>query len=610
MKEILQIYRYTFTYIWSCVLVIFFNFLYVIFNLLSLVLFIPFLKVIFPSGEVEKTELIKPVFNGGVFDFFAYIKDYYQYWMESMARENAVNALWFVCLTVLAAFFLKNIFRYLAIFFQSYVRMAVVRDIRLQLFEKAVKLPLSYYTNERKGDLMTRMNNDVNEIEVAVVSLFDLFYRDPIAIIINIATLIYFSPQLTLISFLLLPVSAFFISRIGKSLKRTAKKSQEEMATLFSNIEESIGAMRIIKAFNAMDFVVAKFKRINSRHQQLVTRTFRKKDLTSPLNEFLGAVVMISLVWFGGKMIVEGTAEMTGETFLGFIIVFSQLLVPIQSVANSMTYLNKAKVSMERINEVLDSDEKILEKDDPVIVHELKNGLAYENVSFKYQDNYILNNLSFSVEKGTVVALVGESGSGKSTVADLLPRFYDVNNGRITIDGIDIRDFTLKSLRDQIAVVSQESILFNDTVKNNILFGRPDATDEEVRQAARIANASDFIEKMENGYETMIGERGGKLSGGQRQRINIARAVLKNAPILILDEATSALDIESERQVQQALEELMKNKTSIVIAHRLSTIRNADQIIVMSKGEIVETGTHEELLMLKGTYFKLFSLQF
>jgi len=454
------------------------------------------------------------------------------------------------------------------------------------------------------------MNNDVNEIEVAVISLFDLFYRDPVAIIINIATLIYFSPQLTLISFVLLPVSAFFISRIGKSLKRTAKKSQEEMATLFSNIEENISAMRIIKAFNAMDFVTAKFKKINLWHQQLVTRTFRKKDLTSPLNEFLGAAVMISLVWFGGKMIVEGTAEMTGETFLGFIIVFSQLLVPIQSVANSVTYLNKAKVSMDRINEVLNSDEKILENDQPLVINELKDKIAYENVSFKYQDAYVLNNLSFSVRKGTVVALVGESGSGKSTVADLLPRFYDVTEGRITIDGTDIRNFSLKSLRDQIAIVSQESILFNDTVKNNILFGRPDATEEEVMQAARIANASDFIEKMENGYETMIGERGGKLSGGQRQRINIARAVLKNAPILILDEATSALDIESERQVQQALEELMKNKTSIVIAHRLSTIRNADQIIVMSKGKIVETGTHEELLMLKGTYFKLFSLQF
>lgn len=610
MKEVLQIYRYTFTYIWSCVLVIFFNFLYVVFNLLSLVLFIPFLKVIFPSGESEQVQLIKPDFHGGLFDFFNYVKDYYQYWMESMARENAVNALWFVCLTVLAAFFLKNVFRYLAIFFQSYVRIAVVRDIRLQLFEKAVKLPLSYYTSERKGDLMTRMNNDVNEIEVAVISLFDLFYRDPVAIIINIATLIYFSPQLTLISFVLLPVSAFFISRIGKSLKRTAKKSQEEMATLFSNIEENISAMRIIKAFNAMDFVTAKFKKINLWHQRLVTRTFRKKDLTSPLNEFLGAAVMISLVWFGGKMIVEGTAEMTGETFLGFIIVFSQLLVPIQSVANSVTYLNKAKVSMERINEVLNSDEKILEKENPLVIDVLKDRVTYENVSFKYQDAYVLNNLSFSVRKGTVVALVGESGSGKSTVADLLPRFYDVTEGRITIDGTDIRNFSLKSLRDQIAVVSQESILFNDTVKNNILFGRPDATDEEVMRAAKIANAHDFIEKMENGYETVIGERGGKLSGGQRQRINIARAVLKNAPILILDEATSALDIESERQVQQALEELMKNKTSIVIAHRLSTIRNADQIIVMSKGEIVETGTHEELLMLKGTYFKLFSLQF
>lgn len=610
MKELLEIYRYTFKYAGHCVLVIFYNLLYVIFNLLSLVLFIPFLQVIFPSGPKNTEPLIEPIYTGGIFNFFGYLKDYYQYWMEMMAEKDPVNALLFVCLSVLAAFFLKNITRYMAIFHQSFVRMAVVRDVRLKLFKKAMKLPMSFYTNERKGDIMTRMNNDVNEIEVAVIAMLELIYRDPLAIIINIATLIYFSPQLTLFSFVLLPVSAFFISRIGKSLKRTAKKSQQEMATLFSNIEENLGAMRVIKAFNAMGFVTNKFEKINLRHQQLVTRTFRKKDMTSPLNEFLGAAVMISLVWFGGKMIVEGTSEMRGETFLGFIIVFSQLLVPIQNVANSFTYLNKAKVSLERINEILNSDEKITEVEQPIVKQSFENQITYKNVKFRYQDVDVIKDFNLAVPKGKVIALVGESGSGKSTVADLLPRFYDVNEGGIFIDDVNIKDLSLKNLRDLIAIVSQESILFNDTIKNNILFGRPDATDEEIMQAAKIANAHDFIASMEDGYNTMIGERGGKLSGGQKQRINIARAVLKNAPVLILDEATSALDIESERQVQSALEELMKNKTSIVIAHRLSTIKNADCIVVMSKGEIVEMGTHDELIKKEGTYFKLFSLQY
>ncbi len=610
MKQIVEIYRYAFKYTGYCLAVIGSNLLYVLFNLLSLVLFIPFLQVIFPTGAETKKELIEPIYNGGFVDFFLYVKSYYQFFMESKASENPISALLFVCVTVLIAFFFKNIFRYLAVFFQSFVRMAVVRDIRLKLFEKAVKLPMSYYTTERKGDLMTRMNNDVNEIEVAVLAVLEIIFRDPIAIIISISTLIYISPQLTLVSFLLLPVSAFIISRIGKSLKRTAKKGQEEMATLFSNIEENLGAMRIIKAFNATDFVIEKFKKINLRHQQLITRVFRKKDLTSPLNEFIGSAVMISLVWFGGKMIIEGTANITGDTFLGFIIIFSQLLVPIQSIANNLTILNKAKVSMERINEVLNTDEKILDAENPVTLTNFKSNITYKNVSFKYNDTFVVKDFSLTIPQGKIIAIVGESGSGKSTVADLLPRFYDVVSGAIFIDEINIKDISVHALRSMIAIVSQESILFNDTVKNNILFGRPNATNEEVEQAAKIANAHAFIETMENGYDTMIGERGGKLSGGQRQRINIARAVLKNAPILILDEATSALDIESERQVQEALDKLMKDKTSIVIAHRLSTIKNADMIVVMDKGEIAEVGTHEELLAKKGVYFNLYSLQY
>lgn len=613
MNEIREIYRYTFKYRLQCTLVIVFNFLYVVFNLLSLILFIPFLQIIFPShptGQVAE-KLVKPVFDGSFFDFFIYLKEYYQYFMKSMAQEDPLHSLFFVCTTVLLAFFLKNLFRYSATYFQSFVRMAVVRDIRLKIFSKAIRLPISYHTSERKGDLMTRMNNDLNEIEVAVVSLFDLFYRDPVAIIISIATLIYISPQLTLISFVLLPISALIISKIGKSLKRTAKKEQAEMSNLFSNIEENLGAMKIIKAFNAESFILNRFSKINLRHQKLSTRTFRKRELTSPLNEFLGASVLMCIVWFGGKMILTGSADITGDTFLGFIIIFSQLLVPIQAVANSVTYLNKAKVSMDRINQVINSDEKIHEKENPIIVNEFADKIRYQDVSFQYNEGIsVLKDFNLTVPRGKMIALVGESGSGKSTVADLLTRFYDVTSGAITIDGINIKDLSTNSLRGLISVVSQESILFNDSIKNNILFGKPDATDEEIIQAAKIANAHDFISIMENGYETVIGERGGKLSGGQKQRINIARALLKNAPILVLDEATSALDTESERLVQEALEQLMKGKTAIVIAHRLSTIRYADQIIVMNRGEINEVGTHDELLAMKGTYHRLFSLQF
>jgi len=609
MKDILQIYRYTFAYRGRAILVILCNLLFVLFNLLSLVLFIPFLQLIF--NPTKHYDLVKPEWNGSLGGIVGYAKNSYQYFMQDMVNTDPKQALFFVCISVFTAFFLKNLFRYGAVWHQSELRMAVVRDLRDQLFYKALILPLSFYSNERKGDIMARMNSDVGEIEIAVVAILELIYREPIAIIINVGTLIYLSPQLTAISFILLPVSALVISRIGKSLKRTAKSGQEQMGLLFSSIEEGLGGIRIIKAFNAIDQIYVAFQKVNLRHQQLITKTFRKRDLSPILNETLGAGVMLSLVWFGGSMIIDMTADntLTGEVFITFIIVFSQLLRPIQGISTNIGFLNKAKASQDRINEILDSDEKIIEIQDPVKLPTLARSIRYENVSFKYQEEWVLRNITLELPVGKSVALVGESGSGKSTMGDLLPRFYDATEGTVYFDDIPLKNCAIRDLRGHIGIVSQESILFNASARENIAFGMPDATMEEIIEAAKIANAHEFISAMEQGYETNIGERGGKLSGGQRQRISIARAVLKNPTILILDEATSALDTESEKLVQDALDVLMKDRTTLIIAHRLSTIRNADEIIVLSKGEIKERGKHADLLAQKGIYFNLCSLQ-
>ena len=609
MNTIRQIFNYSFKYKKLAFLTIIGNLLFTFFNLLSLVLFIPFLQLIF-SSEKLKTVIPKPTYSGDISLLPEFIIKSYNFQMHDMVIHDPKQALFSVCIMVFSAFFLKNLFRYMAIWFQSELRFSVVRDVRDELFEKSIHLPLSFHTQERKGDLISRMSSDVGEIENGVVALLEILFRDPISIFIHIVSLFYISPALTLASFFLLPISAFVISRVGKSLKRTAQQNQEQLGLLISSIDESLSGVRIIKSFNASGFIFNLFKKLNLRHQKLHTKTMRKKDISSLLNETIGAGVMMCLVWFGGQEILENTNNgLTGELFLTFIIIFSQLLRPIQSISNGMALMNKAKVSLDRVNEVLQTDEKITEKPNAKTILDFKSQISFENISFKYAEETIISSFSLEVKKGKLIAVVGESGSGKSTLMDLLPRFYDVNEGSILIDEVDIRDYKIADLRGLIGIVSQESILFNISVIENIAFGDPNPDRNRVIEAAKIANAHGFISDMDEAYDSIVGERGNKLSGGQKQRLSIARAVYKNPKILILDEATSALDTESEMLVQEALEKLMQNRTSFVIAHRLSTVRNADEIIVLAKGKIIEQGNHEDLMKKRGAYQKFCTLQ-
>ena len=609
MNSIRQIFNYSFKYKKLAFLTIIGNLLFTFFNLLSLVLFIPFLQLIFSSEKLQ-TVIPRPTYSGDISLLPEFIIKSYNFQMHDMVIHDPKQALFSVCIMVFSAFFLKNLFRYMAIWFQSELRFSVVRDVRDELFEKSIHLPLSFHTQERKGDLISRMSSDVGEIENGVVALLEILFRDPISIFIHIVSLFYISPALTLASFFLLPISAFVISRVGKSLKRTAQQNQEQLGLLISSIDESLSGVRIIKSFNASGFIFNLFKKLNLRHQKLHTKTMRKKDVSSLLNETIGAGVMMCLVWFGGQEILENTNNgLTGELFLTFIIIFSQLLRPIQSISNGMALMNKAKVSLDRVNEVLQTDEKITEKLNAKTILDFKSQISFENISFKYAEETIISSFSLEVKKGKLIAIVGESGSGKSTLMDLLPRFYDVNEGSILIDEVDIRDYKIADLRGLIGIVSQESILFNISVLENIAFGDPNPDRNRVIEAAKIANAHGFISDMDEAYDSIVGERGNKLSGGQKQRLSIARAVYKNPKILILDEATSALDTESEMLVQEALEKLMQNRTSFVIAHRLSTVRNADEIIVLAKGKIIEQGNHEDLMKKRGAYQKFCTLQ-
>lgn len=578
------------------------NILVALFTAISIPLLVPFLEILF-----ERSKLIteKPEFGYSIKNIAGQVN--YQL-SQLIINEGKETALIYVCVAILIVFFFKNLFRYLSLFFMAPVRNGIIRDLRKQLFDKILVLPLPYFSEERKGDLMSRITADVQEVEWSILNVLEAVFREPLIIAGSLIYMLYVSPSLTAFVFILIIVTGVVIGGIGRSLKKTSSLVQEKLGTLVSLVEEGLSGLRIIKGFNAEDYQRKKFSKENNAYRWILTRLLWRRDLSSPLSEFLGISVVAILLWYGSRLVFSG--EMGAETFLTFIFAFYNVIGPAKSFSKAFYNIQKGIAAMQRVEGILDAKNNIVDKADAKTVKSFERSILYQNVNFAYNaDQEVLKNINLNIERGKIIALVGGSGAGKSTIVDLLPRFYDVVDGGIFIDGVNIKEYKLKDLRGLMGIVSQEAILFNDTIYNNIVFGLENVSKEEVEMAAQIANAHEFIMATENAYQTNIGDRGNKLSGGQRQRLTIARAVLKNPPILILDEATSALDSESEKLVQQALVELMKNRTSIVIAHRLSTIQHADEIIVMREGEIVERGTHASLLEKGGDYQKLVALQ-
>ncbi len=581
-----------------------FNVFAVLFSLVSITMVIPFLGLLFGTME---TDIVKP--ESFTFSTSS-IKDHFYYEINSIIESGEkIDALLFICGLILITFFFRNLFRYLALYFLTPIRNGVVHDLRSTLHEKVISLPLGFFTEKRRGDITSRMTTDLVEIEWSIMSSLEMIFRDPLQIIIYLITLMVISPTLTLFVIILFPITGFLIAKVGKSLKKSSEKSQEKMGDILSVLDENIGGLRVVKLFNAEKDVHQKFDRESKKYQSLMTSLLRKKDLSSPMSEFLSTIVMVVVMWFGGKLVLGGSSHLSPEAFIGYILIFSQIIPPAKSFTTAYYRLQKGSAAAARVYELMDVKNEIVESKNPKSVSKINESLELKNVSFRYENTDVLSNISFTIEKGKTIALVGKSGSGKSTIADLCARFYDINEGEICVDGVNIKSIKLSDLRHLMGVVSQESILFNDSIYNNIKMGNPSASKEEIIEASKIANAYDFIMQTENEFETNIGEKGDKLSGGQKQRISIARAILKNPDLLILDEATSSLDTESEKLVQDALKRLMKERTTLVIAHRLSTIKDADEIIVLSEGEIVERGNHTDLVEKNGVYKTLINLQ-
>lgn len=589
-----------------------FNILSAILNLFSFALIIPILQILFKIDQA--TYVYTPIdWNFGNWEAMkavpGILKDNFFWFVGDLIERHGGS----VTLIVLGLFlvvmtFLKVGAMYMAFFEMIPIRTGVVRDIRNQINRKITELPLGFFSEERKGDILARISGDVNEIEASVMSSLDMLFKNPILILIYLIGMIVISWKLTLFVFILLPFAGYLMGQVGKKLKRKSLEAQQQWGGLMSQIEETLGGLRIIKAFNAEAKITERFERANEQYRQTITRVYRRQQMAHPMSEFLGTATIAIVLWYGGSLILSNNSSIDAATFIYYLVIFYSIINPAKDLSKAAYAIQKGLASMTRIDKILMAESNITDPQSPQPIA-FEHDIHYDHVWFRYQNDWVLKDVDLKITKGKTVALVGQSGSGKSTLVDLLPRFYDVVEGAIKIDGVDIRRVTLTDLRGLMGNVNQEAILFNDSFYNNIAFGVEGATKEQVVEAAKIANAHDFIMASEQGYDTNIGDRGGKLSGGQRQRISIARAILKNPPILILDEATSALDTESEHLVQEALENLMRNRTTIVIAHRLSTIRNADEICVMRDGEIVERGTHDELLQMGGYYKHLCDMQ-
>lgn len=607
MDYIKKLSRFIVPYKRYAVLNIIANVFYALFGTLAMVSLMPMINILF--GET-KTEIIKPEFLS-FGDYFVKDKviDYFNFFVTNKLEVDGPKAtLTLMIVVIISLFLLKNLFNYLGLYYITYLRNGVLKDIRNEIYDKTLRLPISFFSEKRKGDIIARISGDVNEVQTSLLSILELIVKEPLTIIFAIVAMFLTSVKLTIFVFLFIPISGFIISAIGKKLKKHSENVQQEQGIFLSTLEETLSGLKVIKGFNAESSFYSNFKQSTFRFFNFSNQLIHRQNLASPTSEFLGIVTIATLLWYGGSMVLIDKT-LSGGAFIGFMALAYQILTPAKAISKASYSVKRGNAAAQRVLEIIDTRSTLEDKPNAIVKGDFISEIGINNISFKYEDDLVLKNFSIKVPKGKSVALVGQSGSGKSTIANLVTRFYDVNEGNISIDGENIKDITKHSLRNLMGLVTQDSILFNDTVRNNILIGKENATDEEIIEALKIANAWEFVKDLPKGIETNIGDSGGKLSGGQQQRLSIARAVLKNPPIMILDEATSALDTESERLVQDALEKMMKNRTSIIIAHRLSTIQNADEIIVMHKGEIAEQGTHAELIAKNGVYRKLVDMQ-
>ena len=604
VANIKRLYPYVLPYKRFAFLNVFFNILYALFSSLSFVALIPMLEVLF---DARARIYQKPVYKG-ISEANIYFKEYLNYQVTQHAGGDPVQALSYIIALVLLLFFLKNIFNYLAIVFINLLRNGVLKDLRNMMYKKIISLPISYFSEKRKGDVISRITTDINEFQTSYLSILEFIVKEPLTIIFTIVIMCGISLKLTVFVFVFIPVAGLAISRVGKTLKKHSGRVQAEQGFFLSLIEETLSGLRIIKSFNAQGVFIKRFTDSTQRFNNYANNLSYRQNLASPISEFLGILVIGILLWYGGTMVLVDKT-LGGSEFVAYMGLAYNILTPAKEISKAAYRLRQGDAAALRVLEVIHAQNPIFDKENAIEKTDFQAAISLKNISFKYDNEYVLKDFSLEIPKGKTVALVGQSGSGKSTIANLIARFYDVNEGSITFDGTDIRDLKIQSLRDLIGIVSQDSILFNDTITNNLLIGKGSATPAEIEEAAKVANAYDFIEALPEKFQTNIGDMGGKLSGGQKQRLSIARAVLKNPPIMILDEATSALDTESEKLVQNALEKMMMNRTSLVIAHRLSTIQKADIIVVMEKGKIIEQGNHATLMAQNGTYRKLVEMQ-